>query len=299
MKQDDRIFAIVGGCVVSAVALAAVVVWLGSGITVDAPQRATVVVAELEAPAPATSPAAISPRSRAGFAAETDDALVRAAMSGLSAHPELASYLVNDRLLRRFVGAVNAIAGGYSPRDEIEFMQPVRPFVVREDEGLLVVASSSYRRYDRAAAAFASIDVDGGVELYRRFAPRLEEIYGEIAWADSGFDDRLREAIDHLLEVEVPSGQIEVEQRAIVYAYAEDGLERLTGAQKQLLRMGPGNALAVQTKLRELRIAIGWPESIPVPVKAPPAEPVVMSADVSIMFSADPSEERAGTATAP
>ena len=188
MKQDDRIFAIVGGCVVAAVALGAAVVWLGSGITVEAPQRATVVVAELQAPAPVTSPASISPHPGAGFQSETDDALVRAAMSGLSSHPALASYLVNDRLLRRFVGAVDAIAGGYSPRDEIEFMKPSRPFVVREDEGLLVVASSSYRRYDLAAAAFASIDVEDGVELYRRFGPRLEEIYREIAWADSGFD---------------------------------------------------------------------------------------------------------------
>ena len=299
MKQDDRIFVIVGGCVVSAVALGAAVVWLGSGITVEAPQRATVVVAELQAPAPATSPASTSPLPRAGFVSETDDALVRAAMSGLSSHPELASYLVNDRLLRRFVGAVEAIAGGYSPRDEIEFMKPSRPFVVREDEGLLVVASSSYRRYDRAAAAFASIDIDDGVELYRRFGPRLEEIYREIAWADSGFDDRLREAVDHLLEVEVPSSQIEVEQRTIVYAYAEDGLERLSGAQKQLLRMGPGNARAVQTKLRELRTAFGWPEAAPVPVTVPPAEAVVMSADASVMLPADPGEEKAGTATAP
>jgi hypothetical protein len=206
---------------------------------------------------------------------------------------------VNDRLLRRFVGAVDAIAGGYSPRDEIEFMKPSRPFVVREDEGLLVVASSSYRRYDLAASAFASIDVEDGVELYRRFGPRLEEIYHEIAWADSGFDDRLREAVDHLLEVEVPSSQIEVEQRAIVYAYAEDGLERLSGAQKQLLRMGPGNARAVQTKLRELRTAFGWPDEVPVPVAAPPAQPVVMSADASVRSPAEPSEERAGTATAP
>ena len=80
MKQDDRIFAIVGGCVVSAVALVAAVVWLGSGITVEAPQRATVVVAELQATAPVTPPASISPHSGAGFSSETDDALVRAAM---------------------------------------------------------------------------------------------------------------------------------------------------------------------------------------------------------------------------
>lgn len=299
MKQDDRIFAIVGGCVVSAVALVAVVVWLDSGIDVEPPQRATVVVAELGAPAPAASSASISPRLGVGSAFEADDALVRAAMSGLSSRPELASYLLNDRLLRRFVGAVDAIAGGYSPRDEIEFMQPLRPFVVREDEDLLVVASSSYRRYDRAAAAFVSIDVNGAVELFRRFRPQFEEIYRDIAWADNDFEDRLREAVDHLLEVEIPEGRLEVEQRAIVYAYAEDDLERLTGAQKQLLRMGPGNARAVQKKLEELRTAFGWPVEVPVPMTAPLAEPAAISADASVLFSTEPIEAKTGAAEAP
>jgi hypothetical protein len=42
MQQDDRIFAVVGACIVVAVALVAAIIWLGSGISVEAPQRATV-----------------------------------------------------------------------------------------------------------------------------------------------------------------------------------------------------------------------------------------------------------------
>ena len=141
--------------------------------------------------------------------------------------------------------------------------RPSRPFVVREDEGRLVIASGTYRRYDVVTDVFSSLDSDGAVELYRRFRPRLEAIYREVGWANDDFDTRLREAVDHLLEVTTSPGQVEVEQRAIVYAYAEDRFESLTGAQKHFLRMGPRNVGAIQAKLRSLRDTIGWPEQIP------------------------------------
>ena len=181
--------------------------------------------------------------AEAGLSDEGDDGLFRAAVGRLSTHPELASYLVNDRLLRRFVRAVDAIAGGYSPSDEIEFLRPSRPFFVREDEGRLVIASGTYRRYDIVTDVFTSLDSDGAIELYRQFRPRLEAIYREVGWANDDFDTRLREAVDHLLEVTTSSGQVEVEQRAIVYAYADDRFENLTGAQKHFLRMGPGTSV--------------------------------------------------------
>ena len=268
MQQDDRIFAVVGACIVTAVALVAALIWLGSGIVVDAPQRATVTVPQRSTPTPVASLAVASQVREAGLSDEGDDGLFRAAVARLSTHPELASYLVNDRLLRRFVRAVDAIAGGYSPSDEVEFLRPSRPFIVREDEGRLVIAPGTYRRYDVVSDVFASLDSDGAIELYRQFGPRLEAIYREVGWANDDFDTRLREAVDHLLEVTTSSGQVEVEQRAIVYAYAEDRFEKLTGAQKHFLRMGPRNVGAIQSKLRELRDAMGWPEPVPAIVTA-------------------------------
>jgi hypothetical protein len=43
------------------------------------------------------------------------------------------------------------------------------------------------------------------------------------------------------------------------YAFADPRDEGLTPAQKQLLRMGPGNARIVQAKLREIALALGIP----------------------------------------
>ncbi len=274
MQQDNRIFAVVGACIVTAVALVAALIWLGSGITVDAPQRATVTVPQRSNPTPVTSLAVASQVVETGLSDEGDDGLFRAAVGRLSTHPELASYLVNDRLLRRFVRAVDAIAGGYSPSDEVEFLRPSRPFIVREDEGRLVIAAGTYGRYDVVTDVFTSLDSDGAIELYRQFRPRLEAIYREVGWANDDFDTRLREAVDHLLEVTTSSGQLEVEQRAIVYAYAEDRFENLTGAQKHFLRMGPRNVGAIQSKLRDFRDAMGWPELVPEIVTAELEQPV-------------------------
>jgi hypothetical protein len=306
MQQDDRIFAVVGACIVSAVALVAALVWLGSGITVEAPQRATVTVPQRAVPTPVASLQPVSRVLESGLPDDGEDGLFRAAVAHLSTHPELASYLVNDRLLERFVRAVDAVAGGYSPADEVEFLRPTRPFIVREDGGRLVIAPGTYRRYDLVTDVFTSLDSDGVIELYRQFGPRLEAIYREVGWANDDFDTRLREAVDHLLEVTPTAGHIEVEQRAIVYAYAEDRFENLSGAQKQFLRMGPRNVGAIQGKLRGLRDAMGWPERVPAIVTAELeqsaeadvlTEPII--ADASPVVAVDPIVEPTGADEVP
>jgi hypothetical protein len=181
--------------------------------------------------------------------------------------------------------AVDAVAGGYSPRNEIEFLRPQRAFLVREHEGALVITASTYRRYDAVAGVLDSLDVRGAAELYRRLENRLDEVYAEIGWNDSGFDSRFREAVDHLLEIEVPDGPYEVEQRAIVYAFAEDELEHLSDAQRQLLRMGPRNARQVQATLRSLRRAIGWLEPA-TPMMTAELEPPVTADSGPVVASA-------------
>jgi hypothetical protein len=58
----------------------------------------------------------------------------------------------------------------------------------------------------------------------------------------------------------------------LTYAFANQDLEQLSGAQRHLVRMGPDNARKIQAKLRKLRVAFGWPEPIvdeePEPVTA-------------------------------
>ena len=90
------------------------------GISVEAPQRATVVMPQKPLSTPEASLTPASQIVEAGLTDEGDDGLIRSAVARLSSHPEFTSYLVNDRLLRRFVLSVDAIDRAGKPSRRIE-----------------------------------------------------------------------------------------------------------------------------------------------------------------------------------
>jgi hypothetical protein len=257
MDRDDRLFATIGGTIVTAAATVFLVV--AGGITGTVEDRPAVRVAPIPADQEPQPPSDIVPASFDESMPPAGDDFVRAVASGISAHPEWATWLVTDSLLERFVASVEAVADGYSPSDELGIVASGRPFLVREDEGRLVIAAGTYRRYDLAVEVVESIDAEAAVAIIRELEPAIEEARRDVAWHRGSFEDRLRQAVDHLLEVEVPDGVVEVERRALTYAFADDDLEHLSGAQRQLLRLGRRNALAVQSKHREIRSIFGWP----------------------------------------
>ena len=60
----------------------------------------------------------------------------------------------------------------------------------------------------------------------------------------------LEKAIISLLSTPIPSGDLAVHPSgAVVYSYADEGLESLNGAQKHLMRMGPRNARLVKDNI--------------------------------------------------
>ena len=295
MNRDDRVFVIIGGSVVPAAA--GTFLFFAGGITgsvergpeirvtplpaAEAPRSTEAGEASEELVPPTDPPAAVhaangdDPRSEGSGA-------IASIVSGVSSHPQWAAWLVTDDLLYRFVAAVEAVADGYSPADELGFMAGDGPFLVRKDEDGLVIAAGTYRRYSLAVDVLSSIDVDDAVAIFRRLEPEIEEARAEVAWHRGDFEDRLRQAIDHLLAVDIPGGPLAVERRTISYAFADDRYERLSGAQRQLLRMGRANAEAVQDKLRNLRTAFDWPDEPVSPETVPDASTPVMTADLAV-----------------
>jgi hypothetical protein len=236
------------------------VLWFASTITGADPEPPS--ETRIEMPTPVSIVPVAQPANLAFIETDVADEMVRAVVGELSSHPVLASWLVTDRIAHRFVAAVDAMAGGYSPREDLDILRPHQHFFVRDDDVLgLVIAEGSFRRYDVVTNAFASIDMTGAVELYRELEPLFEQIHQQISWGQDGFEERLREAVDHVLDVNVPEGQLEVERRVLTYAFADPDLEDLSRAQRHLLRMGPANARTVQAKLEQLRAAFGWPEA--------------------------------------
>jgi hypothetical protein len=261
MRRFSRLFQVAGA--VAAVTIGGVVgiLWFASSITPPEPEVVTVEVSPTRIPTVSPPPPAPRPVAVTAVVTDSTDDLFRSLVAGLSSHPKLTAWLVTDGIVRRFVAAAESVAGGYSPRDELDFMRPTHPFLVRSDQaGTLVISSGSFRRYDLAADVVESIDSEGAVRLFRELEPLLDEAHHGISWGESNFEHSLRRAFTHLLDVPIPSGQLAVERRMLTYAYTNPAFEGLSHAQRQLLRMGPENAQKVQAKLRELADAFGWIE---------------------------------------
>lgn len=209
-------------------------------------------------PAPAPEPTAPTPVPSEPLPALADsDPFVRERAATASARPELTAWLAGEGLVSRFVAAVDNVANGESPRAHLRELRPSGPFQAAPRSGRQVVTARSWSRYDGVTAVFTSLDAEVCAGLHRLLLPLFEEAYGELGRREGSFDDLLSRAFGELLRTPVREGEIEVVPRIRSYRFADPALEKLSPAQKHLLRMGPDNARAIQAKLRELGAAMG------------------------------------------
>lgn len=185
------------------------------------------------------------------------DALVRELVQQISTHPRVAAWLATDDLIRSFTIAVENVAEGKTPARQLSMLRLTPGFRVLERGDDLIIDPRSYERYDALATAVASMDADGSARLYTTLKPRIEEAYRELR--DSPFDRTFERAIVLLLATPGLDSPTRVVPRGVGYGFADPRLEALTGAQKQLLRMGPRNVRTVQASLRAIALALGIP----------------------------------------
>src|SRR5688572_18086642 len=241
------------GAVVVAVAVGAYVYFRGAG---DAPAQTGVTASDAPVAAPAPLGVNVEPIDLPPL--DESDIFVRQLVRTLSSHPTIAAWLTTGRLIRNFTVVVENIAAGRTPSRHLRVLKPQRPLVVVEAGGGLVLDPRSYNRYDDIAAAVASTDPDGAAKLYSMLKPRIEEAWAEIG--NGPFDRALETAIVRLLEAPAVGGEVAVvPSRGVLYNFNDARIERLTQAQKQLVRMGPRNVRAIQRSLRDIALALGIP----------------------------------------
>ncbi len=217
----------------------------------EPPPAAAEPTAQSEPPAPEPEPPFELP------ALAQSDEIVARLVGALSAHPELTRWLAHEALIERFVAATDNIAEGRSPRSHFEFAAPKKGFRTVERGGELTIDPSSYQRYDTIAAIIRSLDTTGSVQLIGQLEPLFDQAYADLGYPQGNFRATLIEAIDALLAVPVRETPIELKAKITSYEFSDPKLEKLTAAQKHLLRMGPNNIQGIQAKLRELRTALG------------------------------------------
>jgi hypothetical protein len=101
------------------------------------------------------------------------------------------------------------------------------------------------------------VDPAGAARLYATLRPLIEEANRSLVSSDQSFDRTLERAIIMLLNTPILDHPERLRPKGIGYAYDDERLEALRGAQKQLLRMGPRNVRIVQDRLREIALALG------------------------------------------
>jgi len=187
---------------------------------------------------------------------DESDALVRTELAALTPDQPDPFWLNARELVRRIVMLTDNIAHGSVPRRYYPFLAPKGVFKVQEVAGKLYPDPANYERYTPLANGIRSIDNDSAATLYQWLTPLFDAAYQELGVPGS-FSGSLRGALEHLLATPISDQPPELVSPKVMYSYADPVLEGLSSAQKQLLRLGPDNARAVQGKLVALAAAIG------------------------------------------
>ncbi len=190
---------------------------------------------------------------------DASDAIVRTLVRALSESPAVATWLSTDGLIRNFTVVAANIADGTTPAKHLRALRPLSAFEIVERRGIAYIDARSYDRYAVIADAVASIDPAGAARIYAIIKPRVEEAHRELGFPDHSFDRTLQRAIVAILHTPILDDPVGLKPKGIGYAFADERLEGLTAAQKQLLRMGPRNVRIIKDKLRRIALALGVP----------------------------------------
>ena len=190
---------------------------------------------------------------------DASDAFIRTLVQALSESQAVMAWLPTKGLIRNFTVVVANIPDGVTPATHLKVLRPSGSFRTIEGNGHTFVDPRGYARYSTIATAVESIDPARAARLYVTLKPRIEEAHRDLGSADPSFDRTLERAIVALLKTPVVTDAIRLKPKGIGYAFADDRLESLTAAQKQLLRMGPHNVRIIKERLREIAMALGIP----------------------------------------
>ncbi len=197
---------------------------------------------------PAAGPDPLPPRE------QSDAPLLQALES--AAPKGLATFMVSEQLIRRFVATVDNLPRQTLPMRVRAARATPERFVTAGPEERRVIAPENTRRYEAFVRFAESLDARALVALYVRFYPLLQEEYRALGFPDKHFNDRLVEAIDDLLSAPEPQGPVALVQPRVMHRYADPELEALSAGRKIMIRVGPENARRLKAKLREIRATL-------------------------------------------
>lgn len=199
----------------------------------------------------AVAPAA--PDVVAPLTPEQADALLRQKLSEAGARPVLKKLLVDYQPLEVSAALIDGLGRGVILRKFLPAVSHSEKFsVVTQDDGYYM-DPNGFMRYDAYADAIAALDIGVLVNAFHVLRPAYEQAYGYLGLDPGDFDNAVIRILDLVLTTPEIGEPIPLVPKAVVYLYADPGLESLPAVQKQLLRMGPDNIRRIKQQAQALR----------------------------------------------
>lgn len=188
---------------------------------------------------------------------ESDKALA-ADLLALNWKAGLAALFNREEMIRHFVVTVDNVAQGQLVAGQPVLVKPATGFKVTETgENRYQVAAGNAERYEAYIQLLESVPARQLLVLKQRYQPLLDEAFAELGYPDLTFDQRLRQAIAVLLATPAAVTNAELARPSVMYTYADERLEALPEAQKQVLRLAPEQQQRFKALLTTYQQALG------------------------------------------
>jgi len=184
---------------------------------------------------------------------ESDDA-VRDALGAIPLGTPGQQYLLTSNIIERSSSALYLMAQGDVPYKLIPIARPKIPFPI-SDDGLKVTADpEGFSRYDSLSSWLRQIDIEAILEELQWFAPLFREAWGFYGDSPEEFDAAVLNTLDVIVSTpEIDLSEARLIRKEAVWIYEDPAVEGLAPLQKQILRMGPDNALIVKAVAGQTR----------------------------------------------
>lgn len=173
---------------------------------------------------------------------------------------ELLSLVITDDIIRRFVVFTDNFSQGLLAYEHSVFVQPQVKFAVDEqsqnadlegEQKVFKWDKETSKRFDVYVDLLRSVDSTTLVQWYVDMKPLIDEAYQELGYQDD-FTYTLQQAIDRVLDMEVPKSAMDINRTSVMYKFQDPELEALDDSDKLLLRIGKENLLIIKSVLLEI-----------------------------------------------
>ncbi|OUS25700.1 hypothetical protein A9Q98_12030 [Thalassotalea sp. 42_200_T64] len=192
------------------------------------------------------------------------DAFINEKIVKLSWRKELLNLLLTDDIVRRIVVFTDNFARGDLAYTHLP-LQPLagsfkvlkvnnieEPELTTNNNELFRFDQKNYNRYLQYIELLHSFEPSTVVETFFAIKPLFEQAYGELGYPKKDFQQVLQQALDRVLDLQVPAQQPLLNQPNVVFKYHNLQYEELSDADKLLLRLGKENLLQVKAIALEI-----------------------------------------------